>query len=224
MDYIAKNCASNANKNSALKPLVDRYYAIVNSVNLYGQNQNNATSDYQLVIERDVYYNDSEQTPKYVSLYDLQQAINYLENRFSKNCNCETLPHMCESCQAECTNSTGYQEPLMIGGVDNRSNCYKIGKYRECSYACQTLKCQSVDTTTKSCEGCQSCQSCQLGTTNFSCQSCQQFSCQTQSCQANKPDTGASLPNEQRTLSTVCQTCQKCQSKTMRVSCQTQCH
>ena len=224
MDYIAKNCSTNAKKDYSIKNLVDKYNSIANSVVLYGQNQSSMSSQYQVVFEKDIYYNDSEKTPKYVSLLDLQQAVNYLETRFSKNCNCAMIPHMCQSCQAECSNDIGYQEPETVGGRDNRSECYDTYRYKECVYACPTVKCQSVDTTRKSCESCQSCQSCQLGTMNFSCQSCQEISCQSLSCQANKSDMGSVMPNDEKTNSTLCQTCQRCESKSIRTSCQTQCH
>ena len=62
MDYIAKNCSTNAKKDYSIKNLVDKYNSIANSVVLYGQNQSSMSPQYQVVFDKDIYYNDSEKT------------------------------------------------------------------------------------------------------------------------------------------------------------------
>ena len=64
MDYIAKNCSTNAKKDYSIKNLVDKYNSIANSVVLYGQNQSSMSPQYQVVFDKDIYYNDSEKTPR----------------------------------------------------------------------------------------------------------------------------------------------------------------
>ena len=201
---------------SVLDKLYNRYDTVVKKVKLAGEP---LTSDrgekttlprnnFQALYQQKVDYEASSKIPRLITVKDLQEAINYLEGRFTENCDCASIAVKCQTCQAQCSYDSGSQ----ISGL----SCQYTTERVVCqSYACQTLKCQTISSI-KSCEVCQSCQLCQKDDDAVGCQSCQLFSCQTLRCETAKPQC-------------VCQTCQtncsqcSCQSLGTYKSCQSQC-
>jgi len=201
---MANNYTQVQIQKSILNTLLRRYNNIVNSVKLFGVPVNNSigetttlpSENYQAIFQQKIQYNTNDKTPYIITVKDLQKAVNYLENRFSGNCNCYAIQIRCQECQQQCTTDKG---------VD-RGQCscqYASERMNGFSYVCQTISCQTVNAI-KSCENCQSCQSCQIMKHDVRCQSCQQIDCQTLRCEA---------PNAQCA-------CQECQNQCSQCSCQ----
>jgi hypothetical protein len=228
-----------------LNKLYNRYNAVTKKVKMFGDpvstnpgtvSSTTPKTNYQTIYDQAVDYDSADPNPQIITVKDLQKAINFLENRFSNNCNCANVPDNCTytmndaleydihdrngnkittsqvdeylTCQAQCTNDKG--KPL------STYSCQYVADRIVCqSYACQTLVCQTVSTR-KSCEECQSCQLCQAMEDAYACQSCQLFSCQTVRCEAPKPQCAC------QECQTDCSQC-SCQSIGYYQSCQTQC-
>jgi len=200
--------------------LVDRYNDLIKGVKLYGYplpknsyspsvTASKPMIDYQLVYQEDLKYEKSDMQPRLYSLQTLQRAINYLENRYSYNCNCYSLPMMCQTCQHQCSTDSGSETGQCSCQYDKLKPVCQ-------TYACQTLKCQTISSI-KSCEKCESCESCQYYDTDVPhCQSCQDISCQTLACEALKNQCTC------QTCEGQC-TCQTCQTIGYYDSCQSQC-
>lgn len=213
---MANNYTKIQPQKAILDKLYNRYEAVVKKVKMVGEPLDNdrgekttlPRSNFQSIYEQKVEYNKDNPTPYIITVKDLQKAINFLEQRFSENCDCPTMSVLCQTCQHQCTTDNGYNTGCQ--------SCQYVTERLVCqSWACQTLKCQTINPV-KSCETCQSCQYCQKEQRLLKCQSCQMFECQTLRCEYPKPQC-------------VCQTCQtncsqcSCQETNLYNSCQSQC-
>ena len=100
---------------SVLQNLLNRYNNIVKSVKIFGENSSNASTEspnlpyasYQSIFQQIVKHNPTAKNPYSITIKDLQKAINYLEDKFSGNCNCYSVQQRCQTCQAQCSADKG---------------------------------------------------------------------------------------------------------------------
>lgn|SRR5574344_194383 len=190
---------------ASLESIVNQYLNIVNSVKIYDRTYSGTLpADYNKYWFKNVSFSDTDKIPYMITIKNLQECINFVENGFSYNCNCTTNSNCCQSCQTQCSSATGCQSCQFISCQSNTCQ----------SQDCQTTKCQSPSTT-QQCQSCESGPSCQAMSCQ-KCQVCQKISCQMVSCETCQTCQECQSCEECEACEG-CQSCQGCQIN----SCQT---